>query len=73
MNVRQLKNLLNLYPDDMHVIMDKYSDWKIVDNTDFSVVEAVVLSDNGWAMHPHSTMSEENRKQLQLCLKILGN
>lgn len=59
MNVRQLREMLEQYPDDMEVIMDFYSDYAIFERCD--VIKGVPKQ--GYIMRSHMTMSEENKSK----------
>ena len=72
MTVKELKTMLGKYPDDMEVMHDKYSDYEIIVEDDFSVTKAV---DNGnfWLMRSHPTMSEDNKLKEKEYLHLKGN
>lgn len=58
MNVKELRSLLEKYPDDMDVVCEKYSDYDLV--TDDEIIKGV--DKTGFIMRSHLTMSEENKK-----------
>lgn len=71
MNVGQLKKMLEQYPDDMEVLNSRCSDYALVEEDDWSVVEAVPQD---WGhMRSHPTMSAENRAKSQKYLHLCGN
>lgn len=57
MTVSELKEMLNKYPDDMEIVVDRWSDYVVVD--DIEVIKGVPNED--WVMRSHSTMSAENK------------
>jgi len=71
MTVKELKELLNDYPDDMHILNTRCSDYELVTKEDLSVVEAV--PEEYWYMRAHPTMKPEHQYQKQKCLLIQGN
>jgi hypothetical protein len=62
MNVGELKAILNQYPDDMEVIVEKWSDYRILNKEGGVRVEHGVPQAE-WIMRSHSTMSRENREK----------
>lgn len=60
MNVGDLKKMLEQYPDDMEILVDRWSDYDLITDDEWSVVKAVPKDDCGYVMRPHPTMSEEN-------------
>ena len=82
MNVRDLKEFLNQYPDDMELLNERYSDYQIIEVDDFSVVHGVEVDDfsvvhgvekDGWVMKSHPTMSVENKMAEKSYLLLRGN
>lgn len=71
MNVRQLKQLLEQYPDDMVILTSRYSDYVIVEEADWAVVKAV--PNNFYYMRSHPTMSTENMEKENTYLHLAGN
>jgi len=71
MNVAELKKMLEQYPDDMEILNERYSDYQIILDDDWSVVEGV--KKDGWVMRAHWTMSEENQKNRKSYLCLRGN
>ena len=61
MNVYDLKKMLSKHPDDMEVIISRYSDYVILNAETCDVVKAVPKL-GGWLMRSHPTMSTANRK-----------
>lgn len=59
MNVGELKKMLDQYPDNVEVLVEKYSDYRIIADVDCSVMKAV--QKEGWVMRSHPTMSQENK------------
>lgn len=71
MNIRELKELLSTFPDDMEILTTCYSDYDSVGADDFTVISAV---DKGYYyMRSHPTMSEENKQKEKEYLHISGN
>jgi hypothetical protein len=73
MNVGELKKMLEKYPDDMEILNSRYSDYELVDESDWSVVEAVPQESCGYVMRSHLTMSAENKAKAKKYLHLLGN
>lgn len=71
MNVKDLKNMLENYPDDMEVLNGRYSDYDLVEEDQWSVVKAVPK--DGYVMRSHPTMSEENKVNEKEYLYLWGN
>ena len=72
MTVKELKTMLEKYPDDMEIINTRCSDYDIVEEDDFSVVKAV-NNGNFWLMRSHPTMSLENKLKEKEYLHLKGN
>jgi len=70
MKVREFKELLNHYPDDMTVIIYDMSDFKDIDPERCRIIQAV--DQKSWYMHPHPTMSERNKRNETKYLLIDG-
>ena len=60
MTVGELKKELEQYPDEMELLIEKWSDYAPVDEC--SIIRGV-KKDGGWMMRSHPTMSEENKAQ----------
>lgn len=73
MNVKQLKEALSKYPDDMEVIQCRYSDYSLLTEDDFFPVWAVEQESCGYIMRSHDTMSDENRAKEKEYLYFEGN
>ncbi len=58
MNISELRAELELYPQNMEVIVDMHSDYMILDSC--VVTKAVPQGD--WVMQSHVTMSDENKR-----------
>jgi len=71
MNVKELKHLLNNYPDDMEIVNGRYSDYGIISEKEWHVISGV--RKGHWVMRSHPTMSEENKKEEQQFLYLEGN
>lgn len=71
MNVRELKQFLDRYPEEMEVLNERYSDYAIVSEEDFSVIEGV--GQGGWVMRTHPTMSFDNLSRKTEFLLLKGN
>jgi hypothetical protein len=59
MNVGELKKMLEKYPDDMEIIINRCSDYGIVEENCCEIRKGVPT--NYGVMRSHSTMSEENK------------
>lgn len=59
MNVKELKLILDNYPDNMEVIVDRHSDYGFIGGHE--IVQAVDKGD--WLMHPHTTMSDKDKSK----------
>jgi hypothetical protein len=70
-NVKQLRDMLLHYPDDMEIITDRCSDYDIIKEDEWSIVKAVP-KDFGY-MRSHKTMSDENKKEEKYYLHLEGN
>jgi len=71
MNVKELKEMLDKYPDDMEVIHEMYSDYMDISVDDWAVIKAVMK--NGYVMRNHPTMSDENKAKEKEYLRLIGN
>ncbi len=71
MNVGQLKKMLEQYPDDMEILNGRYSDYAIISENEWEVVQGV--ENDGWVMRSHPTMSEENKQKEKSYLYLKGN
>lgn len=72
MNVKDLKEMLKEYPDDMEIITDRCSDYSIVKIDEWSIVKGV-QKNTDWVMRSHPTMSEENKALEKSYLHLEGN
>lgn len=71
MNVRELKKMLEKYPDDMKIIHTYSSDYVHVEEATFSVRRGV--DQGNYVMEPHRTMSAANKAKEESFLHIHGN
>ena len=71
MTVGELKKMLERYPDDMEIVNERYSDYEIIREDDWSVVRGV--EHGGWVMRSHSTMSAKNKAKEKPYLHLTGN
>ena len=71
MNVGELKKMLGQYPDDMRVIMDKYSDYHDINIGAWSVIKGV--DKQNYIMRSHPTMNAANKAEEVEFLHLLGN
>ena len=71
MNVKELKELLSRYPDDMEVIYCLFSDYEMLAADDIGEVKAVFKE--GYVMRSHRTMSQENKDSEKTYLCFPGN
>ena len=72
MNVGDLKKLLDQYPDEMEVLNERYSDYEVISEDEWSVIRGVPY-EGGWVMRSHRTMSEENKNKEKEYLNLRGN
>jgi hypothetical protein len=72
MNVGDLKKMLEKYPDDMEILNGRFSDYEVVSEHEWSVVNGVD-NGNGWVMRGHPTMSQENKQKEKSYLALAGN
>jgi len=71
MNVGQLKKMLEKYPDEMEVLNGRYSDYCLINEDEWMIVNAV--PQGGYVMRSHETMSEENKAKEKEYLYLEGN
>ena len=71
MNVRDLKKMLEQYPDDMEIVNGRCSDFQIIQEGEWSIVSGV--DKQGWVMRSHRTMSGENKAAEKSYLALEGN
>lgn len=71
MNVGQLKKMLEQYPDDMEILNGRHSDYEIISEDEWQIVQGV--ENDGWVMRSHPTMSEENKQKEKSYLYLQGN
>lgn len=72
MNIRELKEMIEEYPDDMEILNGRYSDYAIISADEWSLVKGVE-NKSGWVMKSHPTMSEENKNKEKMYLYLCGN
>ncbi len=73
MNVRELKELLCKYPNDMEVVNGRYSDYQVIEPDEWAVISGVCKRDVVYIMRSHKTMSEDNKEQEKQYLALSGN
>jgi len=71
MTVLELKKMLGKYPDDMEVVNMRCSDWDVIIENEWSVIDGV--EKEHWVMRSHPTMSEENKLKEKKYLALMGN
>lgn len=71
MNVKELRELLEKYPDDMEVLYQLYSDYENLKPDDISAMPSVNMG--GYWMRSHPTMSSENKANEKIYLVFPGN
>jgi len=71
MNVKELKKMLKKYPDDMEIVTSRCSDYQIIKEDEWEIIEGV--PNDHWVMEIHRTMSEENKSKVQKYLHLEGN
>ena len=72
MNVSELKKMLEKYPNDMKILTTRHSDYILIEESEWSVVNGVA-QDGWWVMRSHKTMSAENKKSEKEYLLLEGN
>lgn len=70
MKVIDLKRMLDTYPDDMEILTTRYSDYDLIEESNWSVVKAVPKMD--YIMRSHPTMSDENKANEKEYLYLVG-
>lgn len=71
MNVKDLKKMLEKYPDDMEILNGRCSDYELITEDEWAVVKGV--DKDGWVMRSHPTMSKENKANEKEYLRLEGN
>lgn len=71
MDVKELKQFLNQFPDEMEILNSRYSDYEIISENEWEVVKGV--EKEGWVMRSHKTMSDENKAKEKEYLLLQGN
>ena len=72
MTVRELKKILEQYPDDMQVLTERYSDYVVIEPSEFSIIGGVPDA-SGWVMRSHPTMSDDHKRREKKYLLLEGN
>ncbi len=68
MIVSALKQLLDKYPDSMEVVVEKYSDYALIDRNECQLMTAVPTD---WGvMRHHPSMSEDNLSKAKTYLRL---
>ena len=73
MNIGDLKRMIEQYPDDMEIVTERYSDYWIVEEDEWFVVDGVQNTAVGYVMRAHPTMSDENKALVNKYLALKGN
>lgn len=71
MTVKEMKEMLDCFPDDMEILHERYSDYEDLEDKHFYVEKGV--RKDLWVMRSHSTMSDENKSLEKEYLVIEGN
>jgi len=71
MTVKELREFLELFPDDLEIVYKLYSDYEELKGEDIEMVSAV--NNGSYVMRSHNTMSEENKKKEKKYLCFPGN
>jgi len=71
MTVKELKEMLNNYPDDMQILHEKYSDYEVSQKSHWKTIQGV--EKDGWVMRAHMTMSNDNKEKEQTYLACESN
>lgn len=75
MTVKQLIEMLQKYPSDMQVVTSRYSDWQIINETEWEIIKGVNKPNiySNHVMQSHKTMSQENKDKEKEYLALEGN
>lgn len=73
MTVADLKKMLERYPDGMQIVNGRCSDYQIISEDEWEVVDGVDNPEGGWVMRSHRTMSDENKRKEKKYLALAGN
>lgn len=60
MNVKELKELLNQFDDNLEILYARHSDFEEMNALQWNVTNAVDMQST-WFMRSHPTMSQENK------------
>jgi len=71
MTVKDLKKMLEKYPDDMFITNSRCSDYSYIDEEEWNVVKGV--AGDCWVTAYHHTMSEEKKAEIIEVLNLDGN
>lgn len=71
MNVGELKKMLEKYPEDMEILNGRYSDYEVIQESEWHVIKAVPK--DCYVMRSHPTMNEENKALEKEYLYLEGN
>jgi hypothetical protein len=74
MNVKELREYLAQFPDEMEVIIRRYSDYDLLDSNDgISVEKGVRIGETPWITRWHPSMDEVRQAMARDYLLIHGN
>jgi len=71
MTVKEVKKLLEQFPEDMEIVNERCSDYQIISENEWCIVKGVAK--DGWIMRSHPTMSQKNKQKEKDYLSLAGN
>ena len=71
MTVGELQKMLEGYPDDMEIVNRRCSDWSVIDESEWSIIQGV--EKGYYVMTAHRTMSDEEKAEMNDYLALEGN
>jgi len=74
LTIKDLKNFIKDLPDDMEIVVERHSDYALLETYEISLIKAVPDKNPlvDWVMTSHPTMSQENKARERTYLKIGG-
>ena len=74
LTIKSLKDFIKDLPDDMGVVVERHSDYALLESYEIALIEAVPDENPlvDWVMSSHPTMSQERKAREKTYLKIGG-
>jgi len=72
MTVAELKKMLENYPDEMEIVNRRYSDYWLIAEDEWSIINGVARID-GYIMSSHPTMNANHKFNEKSSLALYGN